>query len=625
MSDFEYQMVNIQNTKPTCIIAASFFEGIGRRTFLRHGLIKTRIIDKLYDPVPISISGKESIEDFLYKLNFIDSTPDVFKHDFASEEMPIKIDLAIKQIKKFTDTGEIIFVIDDGSIVLPHNQIVDWFDKVVSSPLLQNQVSICLISKFKPYRPSIQKKKHLLCFQIDELSDRDTQILFLQYLKLIGVDLQPDDTRFFIEYLHGIPTQITYAANLIKSIGSVEAKRYVHDIEEFDELRALSILDFLKEDQLCVQILIALSRFEIISHDLVYKIFGESNDVYRAIQKLYDLTLFFKVSSTHEYIKLNSSISDYINRAKMDLDDKYQQKIKEMARDSLGKELVLDEQTDYSDFLFTLQTMIEEDIPIPSKYLIPSFLLKSIVSEYNKGRYQTVVELANRLLSNEHKFDYQIIRETKNWLCLAYARMQDRRFFDLISYFSEPNYNDSLIDYHFLLGFYHRNGGRMNEAEDNYLKVLDIYNNHSRTKRELVIVYLSQSLYQKALSLARDNYFRFRTNILHIQAYFTCLIKVPNKTQQEIDEIEELLENAKKSRDKKAENIHRIMQAEYDYYIENNIGSASDILQSVLGNDAGNFYAFRALFEIYKDAYRLEDMTALMYKYPSLSSQLSPQ
>ena len=167
MEEFEYQIINIENTKPTCIIASSYFEGIGRRTFLRHGLIKTRIINKLYSPVPIVINAKESIEDFLYKLNFIDNTPNVFTHNFAVENMQVKINLAISLIKKFIDSGEIIFIIDEGSIVLPNNKIVDWFEKIISDTTLQNQVSICLISKFKPYIPKIKKKKKIICFKVN--------------------------------------------------------------------------------------------------------------------------------------------------------------------------------------------------------------------------------------------------------------------------------------------------------------------------------------------------------------------------------------------------------------------------------------------------------------------------
>jgi hypothetical protein len=314
MQEFERKLVNIDNSKPTCIIASSFFEGMGRRTFLRNGLIKTRIIDKWYEPVPISISAKESIEDFLYKLNFVEATPEVFKKDFAIEELQSKIQLGRKYIKKFADTNEILFIIDEGSIVLPNHNLVDWFKEIISAPELLNQVCICLISKFKPYLPHIKKLGNVLNFQVDELSKDDTQTFFIQYLGIIKQQLKPEDTRYFLDYVKGIPGQIIYAANLIKSMGVIDAKAFVNDIEEFDELRALSILEYLKGDNLSIQMLIALSKFEIISYDLVYKIFGESEEVHKSIQKLFNLTLFFSVSSTHDYIKLNTSISDYINR-----------------------------------------------------------------------------------------------------------------------------------------------------------------------------------------------------------------------------------------------------------------------------------------------------------------------
>jgi hypothetical protein len=617
MQEFERKLVNIDNSKPTCIIASSFFEGMGRRTFLRNGLIKTRIIDKWYEPVPISISAKESIEDFLYKLNFVEATPEVFKKDFATEELQSKIELGRKYIKKFADTNEILFIIDEGSIVLPNHNLVDWFKEIITAPELQNQVCICLISKFKPYLPHIKKLGNVLNFQVDELSKADTQTFFIQYLGIIKQQLKPEDTRYFLDYLKGIPGQIIYAANLIKSMGVIDAKAFVYDIEEFDELRALSILEYLKGDNLSIQMLIALSKFEIISYDLVYKIFGESEEVYKSIQKLFNLTLFFSVSSTHDYIKLNTSISDYINRSKLELDKDVSEKIKEIAKDAIKKPLELDENSDYSEFLFTLENLIRENKSIPSKFLIPSFILKSVIKEYNDRHYKTVIQLSTKLLENESKFDYQIVRETRIWLCLAYCRKQDDRFFEVIKHFNNQD-NESQIDYHFLLGFYYRNGDRMNDAENHFLEVLKIDENHSRTKRELVNVYLRKGEYMKALNWAKDNYNRFKTNILHIQAYFTCLIKKTDKTDFDLEKISELLENASKSLDKKANDVIREMQAEYDFYITGDATKAMTTLKESLKMNPNNYFAFRALLEIYKSKSMVFEIEQLMRTYPNL-------
>lgn len=617
MQEFERKIINIDNTKPTCIIASSFFEGIGRRTFLRNGLVKTRIIDKWYEPVPISIGNKETIEDFLYKLNFVESTPEVFRRNFAEDELQTKIELGRKYVKYFNDNGEVLFVFDEGSIVLPNHRLADWFMEIISDPSLENQVSICLISKFKPYGPTIKKMKNVLNFQINELSKDDTQTFFIQYLNTIKQSLKPEDTRFFLQYLKGIPGQIIYAANLIESIGAQEAKSYVQDIEEFDELRALSILAFLEDDDLSKQMLIALSKFEIISYDLVYKIFGESDEVYKSIQKLFDLTLFFSVSSTHDYLKLNTSIADYINRSKLNLDKKYSDKIKDMAKEALQKPLELTEESDYSEFLFSLQNMISENISIPPKYLIPSFILKSIIKEYNDRQYNTVIQLSTKLLENESKFDYQIIRETRIWLCLAYCRKQNEKFFEVINYFND-SYDEAQIDYHFLLGFYYRNGDKMDDAEVHFLEVLKIDENHSRTKRELVNVYLRKGDYMKALDWAKDNYNKFKTNILHIQAYFTCLIKKPNKTEFDLLKIKELIENASKSLDKKANDVLREIKAEYNFYIEGDYKKAIIALNESMRMNPHNYFAFRALLEIYKNKNMQFEIRDLMLKYPDL-------
>lgn len=617
MQEFERKIINIDNFKPTCIIASSFFEGIGRRTFLRNALVKTRIIDKWYEPVPIAISAKESIEDFLYKLNFVEPTPDIFKKDFASEELQKKIELGKKYIKKFADTNEILFIIDEGSIVLPNHTLAEWFKEIILAPELQNQVCICLIAKFKLYGPFAKKLGNILSFQIDELSKQDTQTFFIQYLNAINQDLNSEDIRFFLQYLKGIPGQIVYAANLIESMDIVDAKTLVNDIEEFDELRALSILDFLKEDHLSTQMLIALSKFEIISYDLVYKIFGESEDVYKSIQKLFDLTLFFSVSATHEYLKLNTSIADYINRSKLETDKSTSDRIKEVAKELIEKPLDLNEYSDYSEFLFTLENLIRENKTVPSKFLIPSFILKSIIKEYNNRHYNTVIQLASKLLENENKFDYQIVRETNFWLCLAFCRKQNEKFFEAIGYFKNFD-NESQIDYHFLLGFYYRNGDKMEKAEKHFLEVLKIDENHSRTKRELVNVYLREGKYMQALNWAKDNYNKYKTNILHIQAYFTCLIKKNDKSESEINIINELLENAAKSLDKKAPDILREMNAEFSYYIQGHKHEAIDMLNEALKMNSNNYFAFRALTEIYKRNHMVDEISILVEKYPNL-------
>lgn len=601
LRDFERKLVNIDDQKPAVIIASSFFDGIGRRTFLKNGLIKTNTIDKWYEPTPMTMGAKESIEDFIIKLSFIKADDEAFKHNMMQEELATKIKLAQNLIKKFVDNNEILSIVDEGSIILPNHTLVDWFQEVIKADFLQNQVAILLISKFKPYIPSLKKIKNCISFSVDELNAADTQTLFIQYLRQIDQQIKPEEIKFFLPYLKGIPSQIIYAANLIQSLGAFEAKKYVYDIEEFDELRAFSIFDYLKDDELSKQILIALSRFEIISHDLVYQIFGETEEVNMSIQKLFDLSLFFFVSSSHEYIKLSSSLADYINRSKMQLEEQYELAIKNMTQNALSTELTLAPDSDYSAFLFNIQSMIRNNQPVPNKLLIPSFLLKSIIKEYYLWNFDTVIQLCGKILDNASKFDRQIIWESKNWLCLAYARTQNEKFFEEVRYFKDDiRDNETLKDFNFLMGFFYRIGDRMEEAEEHYLEVLNLDENHARAKRELVNVYLRTGQYPKALNLAAQNYERHKTNILHIHGYFTCLVKKSKLDRDDLEMLFELIEQAKNSLDSKASDILMEMKAEYHYYVDDQKREAIRSLNEALRINPRNYFAYRSLLEMYK-------------------------
>lgn len=203
---------------------------------------------------------------------------------------------------------------------------------------------------------------------------------------------------------------------MIRNFKVDQAKTYISDIKEFDELMALSVLNYINEidkSGLTEQMIIAFSRFELISLDLAYRIFGESEEVVFALRRLFNLSILYQFNSSDGYLKLSGSVSDYVRRSRIQLNEKYSNKIKNVSIELLSKPLKLDEESDYSEFLFTLQSMIQNNIRIPSKYLIPSLLLKSLIEEYNSKNYIKVINLAYSLLEHDERFDYQIICEQK--------------------------------------------------------------------------------------------------------------------------------------------------------------------------------------------------------------------
>ncbi|MUV03885.1 TIR domain-containing protein [Flavobacterium rakeshii] len=597
MERFENDINNLDNWVPTCIIAYNFFEGIGRRTFLKNALRKTLLIDSIYDPVYISIDSKESIENFIYKLNTIGKINEVSQYDFSEESVDSKIEIAKKIVKQFISFNEKIFIIDDGGIILPNTQMVEWFERLINDEEFSNQLSICLISKYRPNEVRLRKYKKSLVFRIPELSKVDSKNLFLKLLNIHGLsDINREDKEFFINNLKGIPSQIIYAVNQI-DINLLEAKKNINDIVEYSDTFTSTILNQVKQNELSYQILILLSKSEIFSIDLINKIFGETSQTSEAIQTLYDLSVFNFVFSSYEYVRLNSYISDYINRSKLSLTQEYQSRFDNILKDLLRQDLDVVLENDYTEFIITIQKMLEEEKKIPKKYFIPALIIKNIIKEYDKGNYDYVIKICLQLLQNTN-YDEQIIWETKYRLTLAYARNKDENFFEHVNYFKNEK---NSLDYYFLLGFYYRIVNNKEKALEYFYKALSVYSEHSISKREIVNIYLSKGQYREALSLAKENYEKKRTNIFHLHSYFVCLVRQNVKfSNRDIQIIHGLMDAVRNSLDIKAEDIYRCMEGEYEFYVNNDLPKAIEILKNAIKLNENKLFPKKSLLEIYR-------------------------
>ncbi len=595
---FENEINNLDNWVPTYIIAYNYFEGIGRRTFLKNVLRKSNLIDYTYDPVIITVDSKESIENFIYKLNSISKIDEISEYDFSEESLESKIEIAKKIVKEFISFKELLFIIDDGGIVLPNNEIVEWYQKIVNDSDFTNQLTFCLISKYRPNEIKLKKEKKSLTYRLPELSSLETKNLFLKLLNIYQLNnITKENKQFFIDKLNGIPSQIIFAVNQIE-IDLMSAKKNINEIIEFTDNFSSTVLNHIKlNNPIAYQIIILLSKEEIISFDILNKVFGDNDVTYSSIQLLYDLSVFNFVLSGYEYLKLNPILSDYINRSKLTLDSKYQSEFSKVSKELLEQDLDDVLKNDYSEFMLTIQNMLEDGRKIPKKYFIPSLIIKNIIKKYDKGEYDDVIRICLELLAKTN-YDEQIIWETTYRLTLAYARTKNDKFFDYISYFRNESNN---LDYYFLLGFYHRHANKKDRALEYYYKALGVYPEHSRSKREIVNILLSQGKYEEALNLAKANYEKKRTNIFHIHSYFISIIRRRKKiTSEEKTILTELIESIKRSSDIKAEDITRCMEGEFEYYVKNNLTRAIDILEEAFKLNDNKIYPQKSLLEIYK-------------------------
>ena len=200
---------------------------------MKNALLKAQFISKLSSHKPITLDSRESIESFIYKLNAISEDEDVFKSDLTKKTIDEKIAMAVAQIKTFVQNREIIFIEDNGGIILPNKEMVPWFKKVAHNKAFENNLVFCIISKFRPDERQLEREKRSLVYMIPELKREEYKSLFIKLLKIYGHDdISTDDKKFFLEHLKGIPAQIIYAVKMI-DINLLEAKKSIKEIDEF--------------------------------------------------------------------------------------------------------------------------------------------------------------------------------------------------------------------------------------------------------------------------------------------------------------------------------------------------------------------------------------------------------
>lgn len=595
MARFESEINNIDNWIPTYIIAYNYFEGIGRRTFLRNALVKMNLIDKIHQPTFISIDARESVENFIYKLNSVSQDDSIWKYDLSQETIEKKISIAIDLSKQFFEAQEKIFIIDNGGIVLANHTIVDWFTQIVNDPYFENRLIFCVISQNRPNEMFLRNERRSLFYRIPELNKTETQSLFFKLLNIHRLQTIPkEDKQLYLKALSGIPSQINYAVQMIKD-NPINAKIYINDIREYSDQFCNLLLERIKRDKIAYQLMLLLAKEEIISLTLIYKVFGDTEQTTNALQVLYDLSCCNYLQGDYEYVKLNPTIADFVDRLRLDLNEEFRRKLKSVTKSLLEEDLDKLLEEDYSQFMLTIQQMLKEKKKIPNKYFIPSLIIKNVIREYEKGHYTYVIELCNELLKNSN-YDSQILWETRYRLSLAYARTQDSRFLESVNVFR----SDNKLDYNFLMGFYYRHKRDATKALEHFDKVLQMSPDNSRAKREKVNVLLSVGKYVEALDLAKENYEQNKSNIFHIHSYFISIIRRHGLNESEKIILKGLMDEVKQNEAPKADDILRCMKGEYAFYVELNTLLAINTLRDAMAMNVNSIYPIKSLIEVYR-------------------------
>jgi len=395
-----------------------------------------------------------------------------------------------------------------------------------------------------------------------------------------------------------MPGQIYYAADLLNSEGSEYINNRFDEIRKYNDIHVFTVIDQIREEgDLFFDLLVFIANIEFVSFNLIYKVFGKSDEILEILEKLYVYGVYNYVGVDKEYLQIHFAIADYIKRKKIKLSINIKQNLKREISVLLKTGF---DYPDISQVLLALKDLVEDKKTIPEKYLLPSFILRSIIDCYYSGQYKTVEVLAERILSHNSNYDISIIREIRYWFCQSLARQYTKnkysehdKFFQQLEYFEGS-------DYYFLLGFYQRLLGNMPDARISFRRALDFDPYSQKSKRELVNVLLSQSDYETALTIAADNYARKPLNAFHAQAYFICITRKQNLNSHDKKTLMDIMASTKISHDYKAEEIYNCMDGEFKFYVENDLSGAIQSLQKTIRESNFSSYPKRALLEIYR-------------------------
>ena len=108
-----------------------------------------------------------------------------------------KINIAVKLIEGIIEEKERILIEDKGAIVQPDSTIVSWFVRVTDHIKHYGHLTFCIESKFRANKTFSYRNPEYYFEEIPELNTQERRGLLKRYATYKGLDLSPEDLRFF--------------------------------------------------------------------------------------------------------------------------------------------------------------------------------------------------------------------------------------------------------------------------------------------------------------------------------------------------------------------------------------------------------------------------------------------
>ena len=588
-------------------IIVSGISHIGRKRLLKE-VIVTKLFNELhptYDPIVVQLDDKDSIDSFIMQLNEyvrLYKTEELFTILQNGENNK---NIAVELLNKLFESHEKVLINDDMSIVSNQGKLADWFIDIVNNPRLINACHLfvaarCMLGPYEARKYSLVQSH-----QLNPLNRKHIRVLFNTYAKQRGVPCTDVEADELLSVVSGYPDQVFAIIDTIKQYGLLEAKRDLCNIEKMFDEDLSNLLKKLHEEPEALQLAVIMSQFDFVSYDLLTQLMDESQ-LSNLMEKFSLYAMFETFGSANQFIRLNPSIADYVNRSKIRLSSKYNYKLRNLTNELIYH--TADEALDLSAQIFKVKSIIKRNkSQADRKYLLPSFALKVIYEQYNAGDYDSVIEIADTIIKYKENTYDSVLRAIRYWLCLSLCRKSNKRLFDEVEYFNRKEF----YTYNFILGFYYRNLGNFAKAETFYEKALSNSNNAkasflTKAEHELSIARMKLGNYDGALEIAQKSYEKFPMNTFNIDAYHRCYVR---SHHPDLAVLDKLYEDMASSYIPYKKTILGIFRSERAFYVDNNIEKALKILEDLIDETSGKEQKF-ALSSL-KEMCRSRDMLSI--------------
>lgn len=608
LSEFEERVDNIDLPKPSCIIASGISK-IGRSKLVGHALIKANLVKSTFVPVRIALERLDSIEDLILKLfdTGLSSLHNEQVLGLLEKTVAEKEQILFDIFRDIHQAKEVVFVEDNGCLVDYSRELAGWLKNSLAKLGRISRPVICISARYRLNRQALRGHPYLYAIEVPELNPRERSGLMSRLLELYELELQAEDFRFFSEQLKGYPEEAYYCVDLISDLGVAGAKRESHQITEFNEERASLLLRKYENNSEVLDFIYLLSEFEFVGVNFIYEIVDESQ-FGSVLDELITNLICDYVGAEKEYVRLNDTIRDLVKRNRLSLREDLREKLRLHVHDFLKDKDKFDR--DSADFFYSVKEALATGRHVDDKYLAPSHILRTIKELYQKREnLKRVVQLADTLLAKEASLDVKVSQDARYYLCLSLARQKDRRVLAEAQFVKGAEHD-------FVLGYYYRLCGRHNDAIERLTKIIDTPYISSRAKRELVQVYLYIEEFEKALSMARENYEQNRGNQFPTQAYLQCLLNSDDCASHRTI-IAHLIDELDQIGSQQSKEMTLIAQALFESRIEHKKTSAYNYVDDAIALDSRSPYPYLTKFDIalrhFDSGVMLETLEVLEY------------